>query len=92
MAAGCTWLAGGCLSRRITLHASGPPGTPQWRWPLTAQPLSGVQANGIDQVRIGGDTAGLGTRYYEDPEADSLEESVEVRRNASPDAAYQRAR
>ena len=40
--------------------------------------LPRAQANGIDPVRIGGDTAGLGTRYYEDPEADSLEESVEV--------------
>ncbi|KAL3892542.1 MAG: hypothetical protein SGPRY_015032, partial [Prymnesium sp.] len=33
--------------------------------------------NNIPPVRIGGETAGLGTRYYENPEADSKEESIE---------------
>eukprot|EP01084_Bolivina_argentea_P058476 106788_1 len=34
--------------------------------------------NGIALVRIGGDTAGLGTRYFEDPIKDSQEESQDV--------------
>jgi epoxyqueuosine reductase len=34
--------------------------------------------NGIPQVRIGGEIAGLGTRYFEDPEVDAEEESQEV--------------
>jgi hypothetical protein len=34
--------------------------------------------NGIPPVRIGGDTAGLGSRYFEDAEADAREESAEV--------------
>ena len=34
--------------------------------------------NGIPPVRIGGEIAGLGTRYFEDPEADAEEESQEV--------------
>ena len=34
--------------------------------------------NGIPAVRVGGTTAGLGTRYFEDPEADAAEESQEV--------------
>eukprot|EP00747_Dinoflagellata_sp_TGD_P058674 gnl/TRDRNA2_/TRDRNA2_151229_c0_seq2.p1 gnl/TRDRNA2_/TRDRNA2_151229_c0~~gnl/TRDRNA2_/TRDRNA2_151229_c0_seq2.p1 ORF type:complete len:333 (+),score=79.50 gnl/TRDRNA2_/TRDRNA2_151229_c0_seq2:59-1057(+) len=33
---------------------------------------------GIPPVMIGGDVAGLGTRYFEDPEADAEEESQEV--------------
>jgi hypothetical protein len=33
---------------------------------------------GIPKVRIGGDTAGLGTRYFEDAVADAEEESQEV--------------
>ncbi|CAE8719745.1 unnamed protein product, partial [Polarella glacialis] len=33
---------------------------------------------GIPTVRIGGDTAGLGTRYFEDAEKDAEEESQEV--------------
>ncbi|EQC31376.1 hypothetical protein SDRG_10977 [Saprolegnia diclina VS20] len=33
---------------------------------------------GIPKVKIGGDTAGLGTRYFEDVEADEAEESQEV--------------
>lgn len=33
---------------------------------------------GIPPVKIGGDEAGLGTRYYENPEADAAEESQEV--------------
>ena len=33
---------------------------------------------GIPAVRIGGDTAGLGTRYFEDAEKDAQEESQEV--------------
>mmetsp|Transcript_18265 Transcript_18265/g.22389 ORF Transcript_18265/g.22389 Transcript_18265/m.22389 type:complete len:117 (+) Transcript_18265:213-563(+) len=34
--------------------------------------------NGIPPVMIGGDSAGLGTRYFENPEADAAEESQEV--------------
>eukprot|EP00939_MAST-03C_sp_MAST-3C-sp1_P000390 g390.t1 len=34
--------------------------------------------NGIDPVRIGGEKAGLGTRYFEDPNIDAEEESQEV--------------
>ena len=33
---------------------------------------------GIPAVRIGGQTAGMGTRYFEDAEADAEEESQEV--------------
>lgn len=33
---------------------------------------------GIPPVRIGGETAGLGTRYFEDAEKDAEEESQEV--------------
>ncbi|KDO33419.1 hypothetical protein SPRG_02226 [Saprolegnia parasitica CBS 223.65] len=33
---------------------------------------------GIPKVKIGGETAGLGTRYFEDVEADEAEESQEV--------------
>mmetsp|Transcript_10031 Transcript_10031/g.13127 ORF Transcript_10031/g.13127 Transcript_10031/m.13127 type:complete len:338 (+) Transcript_10031:121-1134(+) len=36
------------------------------------------QNNGIPPVKIGGDSAGLGTRYFENPEADAAEESQEV--------------
>eukprot|EP01052_Picozoa_sp_SAG31_P014243 SAG31_NODE_877_length_11303_cov_18.744556_3_plen_248_part_00 len=36
------------------------------------------KSQGIPPVRIGGETAGLGTRYFEDPEADAAEESQEV--------------
>eukprot|EP01050_Picozoa_sp_SAG11_P005680 SAG11_NODE_409_length_9707_cov_20.010304_3_plen_104_part_00 len=36
------------------------------------------KSQGIPAVRIGGETAGLGTRYFEDPEADAAEESQEV--------------
>eukprot|EP00520_Triparma_pacifica_P018724 CAMPEP_0118639876 /NCGR_PEP_ID=MMETSP0785-20121206/4457_1 /TAXON_ID=91992 /ORGANISM="Bolidomonas pacifica, Strain CCMP 1866" /LENGTH=322 /DNA_ID=CAMNT_0006531233 /DNA_START=104 /DNA_END=1069 /DNA_ORIENTATION=+ len=35
-------------------------------------------ANGIGKIRIGGDKAGLGERYFTDPEKDAEEESVEV--------------
>mmetsp|Transcript_633 Transcript_633/g.1124 ORF Transcript_633/g.1124 Transcript_633/m.1124 type:complete len:117 (-) Transcript_633:439-789(-) len=35
--------------------------------------------NGIPPVQIGGETAGLGSRYFENPEDDAREESVEVR-------------
>jgi len=34
--------------------------------------------NGIPPVQIGGETAGLGSRYFENPEDDAREESVEV--------------
>jgi len=34
--------------------------------------------NGIDKVKIGGKTAGLGTRYFVDAEKDAAEESQEV--------------
>jgi predicted adenine nucleotide alpha hydrolase (AANH) superfamily ATPase len=33
---------------------------------------------GIPAVKIGGETAGLGTRYFEDPETDAAEESQDV--------------
>jgi hypothetical protein len=33
---------------------------------------------GIDPIRIGGETAGLGTRYFEDVDVDAAEESQEV--------------
>ena len=33
---------------------------------------------GLPPVRIGGETAGVGTRYFEDAEADAAEESQEV--------------
>lgn len=36
------------------------------------------KSQGIPPVKIGGDTAGLGTRYFEDPQADANEESQEV--------------
>jgi hypothetical protein len=41
------------------------------------------KSQGIPPVRIGGETAGLGTRYFEDPEADAAEES-QVRSNTTP--------
>ena len=36
------------------------------------------KANGIPLVQIGGETAGLGNRYFSDPFADAEEESQEV--------------
>mmetsp|Transcript_54433 Transcript_54433/g.117817 ORF Transcript_54433/g.117817 Transcript_54433/m.117817 type:complete len:310 (+) Transcript_54433:96-1025(+) len=36
------------------------------------------RANGIPKIRIGGETAGLGDRYFTDPETDAAEESQEV--------------
>ena len=36
------------------------------------------KSQGIAPVKIGGEEAGLGGRYYEDPEADAAEESQEV--------------
>jgi len=36
------------------------------------------KTQGIAPVKIGGETAGLGTRYFEDPETDAAEESEEV--------------
>ena len=35
-------------------------------------------ANGIPKIQIGGDTAGLGERYFTDPIVDAQEESQEV--------------
>ena len=35
-------------------------------------------ANGIDKIRIGGDKAGMGDRWFSDPEKDAGEESEEV--------------
>ena len=36
------------------------------------------KANGIPKIRIGGDTAGLGERYFSDPITDAQEESQDV--------------
>lgn len=36
------------------------------------------RANGIPKIHIGGDTAGLGERYFTDPEIDAQEESQDV--------------
>mmetsp|Transcript_3163 Transcript_3163/g.5884 ORF Transcript_3163/g.5884 Transcript_3163/m.5884 type:complete len:118 (+) Transcript_3163:769-1122(+) len=36
------------------------------------------KANGIPKIQIGGDTAGLGERYFTDPLVDAAEESQEV--------------
>ena len=36
------------------------------------------RANGIPKIQIGGDTAGLGERYFTDPTVDAAEESQEV--------------
>jgi hypothetical protein len=36
------------------------------------------KANGIPPIKIGGETAGLGERYFTDPVADAAEESQEV--------------
>jgi hypothetical protein len=36
------------------------------------------KANGIPLVRIGGDSAGLGDRYFSDPLVDAAEESQDV--------------
>ena len=36
------------------------------------------RANGIPKIRIGGDEAGLGDRYFSDPLIDAAEESQEV--------------
>jgi hypothetical protein len=36
------------------------------------------QANGIPKIRIGGETAGIGERYFSDPLQDAKEESQEV--------------
>jgi len=44
---------------------------------------------GIPPVKIGGEVAGLGTRYFEDPEADAAEESQEVVDAFFSDAAQQ---
>ena len=44
---------------------------------------------GIPPVKIGGEAAGLGTRYFEDPEADAEEESQEVVDSFFRDAAQQ---
>ena len=45
------------------------------------------QKEGIPKIKIGGDEAGLGTRYFEDPEADAAEESQEVVDSFFRDAA-----
>jgi predicted adenine nucleotide alpha hydrolase (AANH) superfamily ATPase len=44
---------------------------------------------GIPPVRIGGEAAGLGTRYFEDPRTDAAEESQEVVDQFFADAAEQ---
>jgi len=36
------------------------------------------KANGIPNIKIGGDTAGLGDRYFSDPLVDAAEESQDV--------------
>lgn len=36
------------------------------------------RANGIPKIHIGGETAGLGERYFSDPVADAAEEAQEV--------------
>ena len=36
------------------------------------------RSQGIDPIKIGGEEAGLGSRYYENPTADAEEESQEV--------------
>ncbi len=36
------------------------------------------KANGIPKIKIGGDTAGLGDRYFSDPLVDAAEESQDV--------------
>jgi len=36
------------------------------------------KANGVPKIQIGGETAGLGERYFTDPEVDAAEESQEV--------------
>jgi len=36
------------------------------------------KANGIPKIQIGGETAGLGDRYFSDPLVDAAEESQEV--------------
>lgn len=36
------------------------------------------RANGIPKIHIGGDTAGLGQRYFSDPIMDAAEESQDV--------------
>jgi len=35
-------------------------------------------ANGIPKIRIGGETAGLGERWFTDPDVDAAEEAQEV--------------
>lgn len=36
------------------------------------------KANGIPKIQIGGETAGLGERYFTDPEVDAAEEAQHV--------------
>jgi hypothetical protein len=45
--------------------------------------------NGIPPVKVGGTTAGLGTRYFEDPAADAAEESQAVVDSFFAEAAEQ---
>jgi hypothetical protein len=47
------------------------------------------KSQGIPSVKVGGSVAGLGTRYFEDPDKDEAEESPEVVNQFFKDAERQ---